>query len=1534
MRPLLSGQGPITIEAESGLGLSTLLHYIATHERTKQRFRRVWYFDDPARVGQLAGIMLGQAPVLAQTDPYEQLALLGPALDDDTLLVIDNLSPDHPLYLACQTLSPFVLLGLETPPEALETDESGRPIIPPDLPGLVKLRAWPAEDALNLLAQTAEVLDQKGIPRQLRPALEELAALVNYHPLGLHVLGSLIVEDDLSVGGLLEQMRALQGSAKLPPGPELALRLSLEGFPAEYRRLLEAFALYSPLGAPAAAIQQLLQFPTPLLLQRGLSLLKRRNLLYADERLPEQYFLPKLLYRQFSPEANHEPGKKSGERARDWVIRFANEHTYQDEALLAGEAQLRHAYQMAGLHKLDDVLSKLNRALSDYLRTYWPARLPLDAPPPRLVGERLKAVQMARQGLDQWEGGESESGRLLLESAIESLKQHGSSYEIAQAIVMLAQVCDEGGDYPRAIELLEAAAKRVYDLNLAEPLSLSRLALAMTYRHQGRYKEALAVLDERPEAEAERARLYRLMGDWEAMIGVLEKSYMSPYERAEHYLRADRYAEALAAIAEDDSPPAHYLRALIYHLQADYEVALMAYERAAAAYAPDDPGAALPKRAIGAIYALQGRLDEAEALLTDTLAALKNSQAGVQVGLSLGLLAAVHWLKGNNRTAVETASQALQKLHGSGLHAEMGLIYQTLGRACWRLERYEDALRAFLNQAEQVQTQTPRDESRIGVAFFHVAEAYRENEQLDRAIANHRRALSHLKPEAEPLAYLMIQSGLQRALAEAGRYAEALEMNQAILNHLDHRPPPDLGHLGYWLCVMVRAYEAVQNYKQAYKPFMRWLNTLAGRADALTDLERPQLAILALSLATRSLMAHGRYAEVIPLAAEALRLADEECNVAPVKWAARRDYAEALVHQGQYEAAYQTLGPILREELKAEIHTYAAVYEAAGQALHHLKDYRRALDHFWVALETQPVGHKQGLIFEQIALAYLDLGEVPNAVENFHEALKFIDRKAHPQIIARILTALAHTLAGVNRFAEAISVYEEALAMLDALPEVSPLHTARVYASLGRSNERQGHLEAASKAYMKALAIIEKHKITAPEDYRQIMLSLARLWVVRGDQRAAIPYFQKARQEAERHSGPVEVGNICRELAEAERDSGQIAQSLQTYQEGLSFLSEQHPTERAALLRSYGQALAQSQQFSEARQAWNEALALTQDLSPLQIALTHHAIGQAFRAQADYAGAAAAFQEAIGVHPKGTPELAASYRERGECLYEAGEDEAAVVALHSALEVEKALPQQANARLVKTLQALAKAEERREQKQAAIGHYHAALVYMDKHFQPELYADTLRILARLYAEKAAWPDCQKALQEALDLELTLSPRQEERLAQTFRLLGDAYLAEGHLEKAANAFKRMASYVNLSKEDTSKLRTAMSDIERYQATLGTAINSLMVLEKSGGEAKDFLFVYALIVRMYYLLSDFEQSRAMMGRLIKYLHGQAENLSIDDERPDYRALAYYREGLLHEMQNDRPQARDYYRRALKDTSDPSMKWLIEQSLGAVG
>ena len=802
MRPLLSGQGPIVVKGESGVGKTTMLRYIATHERTRQRFRRIWYMDDPERIGQIGAILLHHTHILGEPDPYRQLALLQNELDDDTLLVIDNLTEDHHLWLACQTLSPFTLLAVHSDPEVIEPDENGEIVYPPDNPGTVTLRRLPPDEAVYWLAEFAELMDRKNlIPRDVRPRLVQLANVVDCHPLSLVILSSIMIEDDVPPEFLVEHCQNLITGAGIPPGPDVALRVCIDSLAGEYRKLVDAFAGFSPLGVNAVALQHITKLRNDLTFRHCLTILKRHHLIEADPRYPDRFIPAGLLYQRVTADRPHEPGKRQGERARDWILSFVDDHTYQHDQLFIHEHHIRYALNVAAQYQLNDFSVKLSRSLSDYLRTYIAHMLPLDAPPPRLMGDRAEAVKLARQGLQSADSRDFTTARDILNEALAAIRVHGSEHEIAETLVMLARVEDATGNVPLAIEILEDAARIAYDLNAAESLSVIRLGLAMAYRHNGRLKDALGVLDDRPEANGERARIYRAMGDLDNMIQALSTSGdMTPYERAESYLQAYRYADALEAIAEDNSPQSHYIRALIYHLQEEYDAAIKGYRRAVQIYTHDDPERAIPIRAISAIHALRDEYNEAEELLTQTannLQSLKTPQADLQYGLTLGLLAAVHLKRGNNRTAVETANQALSKLNHTDRHHDMSMINLVLARANWRLDRYDDALKAFNKQTEHVQSERQRDETRIGIAFFHVGQAYRMTGKLDRAVANYRRALTHLDADVTPHVYFIVQSGLHRALYESDRHPDAMTLLDEILEHLDGHPPPDLQFLGY-----------------------------------------------------------------------------------------------------------------------------------------------------------------------------------------------------------------------------------------------------------------------------------------------------------------------------------------------------------------------------------------------------------------------------------------------------------------------------------------------------------------------------------------------------------------------------------------------------------------------------------------------------------------------------------------------------------------------------------------------------------------
>ncbi len=57
LRPLLAGN-PVRVLGEPGAGKTALLAHVAFHERTRRRFRRVWWFDSPDLIDQTLALAL------------------------------------------------------------------------------------------------------------------------------------------------------------------------------------------------------------------------------------------------------------------------------------------------------------------------------------------------------------------------------------------------------------------------------------------------------------------------------------------------------------------------------------------------------------------------------------------------------------------------------------------------------------------------------------------------------------------------------------------------------------------------------------------------------------------------------------------------------------------------------------------------------------------------------------------------------------------------------------------------------------------------------------------------------------------------------------------------------------------------------------------------------------------------------------------------------------------------------------------------------------------------------------------------------------------------------------------------------------------------------------------------------------------------------------------------------------------------------------------------------------------------------------
>jgi tetratricopeptide (TPR) repeat protein len=506
---------------------------------------------------------------------------------------------------------------------------------------------------------------------------------------------------------------------------------------------------------------------------------------------------------------------------------------------------------------------------------------------------------------------------------------------------------------------------------------------------------------------------------------------------------------------------------------------------------------------------------------------------------------------------------------------------------------------------------------------------------------------------------------------------------------------------------------------RALQSLNEWIAYLAARANEAANDPRPALAALVLGLAVRSLLAEDRPTLALQAAECGQRQTAAHFADHLAGWAAIRDLGEAYFALGQAEETILTLEPLLDVIVQDQPAMFALAQELTGRAYHRLGDIGGALDHLEMAFSHEPDDHLKSVIKESIANIQLEVGQPNEAVEDLREALPLINRTEHPDVLARCLTTLAHTLGGLNRYAEAIGVYEDALSALRDVAGVDPTHTADVLRSLGQTHEAQGQRAEAGQAYRRALNLLERAE--APRQTRDILHLLARVTAEMSDQ-SAVQLYEQVRDATAQVGEPGELGQVLRELADVHRDGGRFALAVQNYQAALEHQPAQLLVrDRIATLRNLGRAFAQMERYDDARAAWTEALNLSHDLpdsSPVEIGLTHHAIAEAHRQQGHYDDAEHAYHEALHYHAPRSVQSAESWRKLGLALHAAERFPDAINALQKALEAEKAQPQQVNVRLVETLQLLAKTYEAAGNLNAAITRYHEALVYMDRSLQP------------------------------------------------------------------------------------------------------------------------------------------------------------------------------------------------------------------------
>jgi tetratricopeptide (TPR) repeat protein len=1545
LRPLLSGHA-VQIRGEAGIGKTALLATIAAHERTRQRFRRIWWIDAPARFDQTLALALNLPHIIAEPDPGKRRAWLAAQVDDHTLVIIDNAAPGDPILDHLVGLTPHVLAAVETIPQLPNPDEP----VPDDPEGVITLRVLDEAAAMDALALHAGLDDT----RRIRGPLAHLAAALGYHPYALMLAGLLIRRDGLSLDELPDLLAlesasldesvgagfkpAQGGSGDSPlqghpddeasPPPHIAslnraLDVSVAALPRDYRRLFDTFGAFPPDGAPFDGLHTVARLGDPLALRRGLLMLAEYGFVQRDHRDPDHYVMHPVAYARAAAIPDDERDKLA-RKVRTWAQHYARQYHADPRALYRAGISLQHALMT------DDPRD----VLYPYLCEYVPGAQS-GGQPPELSGQRAEAAHLTQVGLELTDQGAYYAAEEALNRAHDLRQAHDSPHAVAETLVALGRLYDHTGRYSEAAELMVKAAEMIYKLGAEASLSVARRGLARVYRHMRRLNDALGVLDDAPEAHFERAMILRAQGQFTAAVHEMTLSgEVAPYVRAETFVLAGRYAEALDALAGQTDPDSALLRAQIAHLQGHVDAAIQGYQTAIDCCDENNLAErAKAWRGLGAALATDGQYAAARDALESALAAhrAEPSPDPARLGRTLRLLAAVHFAAGDTSAAISTARDALAQLKQVSAAADIADAYRTLGRALWTNGDAVGALEAFNGEVEHAQSLAERDDARIGVALHHLADAYRACGEHERAIGNYRLALTHKKPAVDPHGCRITQFALHRALIESGRLPAALDVSQEISDDLVRQPGFDLAHYGYIQALRARAQQAVQRPIRAKQALEEWTKVLAARVNEAVADPRPALGALALGLAARSLLVEDRPALALAAAERGQDHATAHYAGTRVAWAAVRDLGEAYMALERWEEAILTLEPLLIDEVRdGHAATYALAHELTGRAYGEIDDPPAALTYLRAAFEHEPENHLKGLIQETIAALQLEIGQPADGVDSLRTALPLLDREQHPDAAARVLTTLAHTLGGLNRYAEAINVYEEALAALRDVEGVNPAHTADVLRSLGRTHEAQGQPSEAARAYRRALNLLEK--ADAPRPSRDILHMLARVTAALGDQ-SAVALYEQTRDATERWGTVEELGQVLCELANVHRDGGRLALAIQNYQAALSYQPARLMARaRIDTLRNLGRAYAQMERYDDARAAWTEALDLSGDLpdaSPIETGLTHHAIAEAFRSQGQWADAERSYHEALHHLTPGTIQSAATWRALGRSRHEAGRPDDALDPLQRALDIEKAQPQQANARIVTTLQMIAEAQESAHNPEAAITRYHEAMVYMDRRLQPVTYADTLRTLGRLYQANRDFPDALKALDEALDIEGQHVPRSDERISLTLQAIADTYRASGDLEKAAEYYQKVTVYANYTRRASDDLRETLNELERRRGTLQAAQQSLALLNRSDHpNLKDIAFIHALIAYAHAQLNQPHESADTIRVLLGILAERRDNLSTSDADGDQRALAWLATVPQAEENEDFDTAQFACGSALETVRNANLRWVIEQ------
>jgi tetratricopeptide (TPR) repeat protein len=1169
---------------------------------------------------------------------------------------------------------------------------------------------------------------------------------------------------------------------------------------------------------------------------------------------------------------------------------------------------------------------------------------------------RLTARVLHDQGvkaLDERRDTEAES---LLTQALELRQQQQQTHAAAETLVALARLAYLHNDDVSAIRQLEAAAELVHGLRDSESLDIVRIALSRAYRRAGRLDAALSILgDDAPPEDL--FALYAARGDWEAALHIAEGNadpIMARRQVSYALVCAGRYAEALQTIANSglnsDDFDARLARAYIYHAQGDYGSAITAYERADSLAARETDRGALA-RARARALAAAGRYREAaiqvgaEGVWHETR---QPRPVFARQQASQALYATLSLIQGDLVNAENAARIALDCPGERPDLSARAAAAHVLARIAVTQADTEQALAAYQESLAARQSFGDRDELSIGLTLHTIGDQYLRRGDTERAIAQYRRALTHLTQSNERRTRLTTLLALQSALDQAGRTVDCLEIGAQALDLGLSRPEADLPLVGYLLCLQARALWTADRSTRAAPLFQEWINRLArGLNDllAVPDNPRWELQMLAMSLVVRGVLCDSPGAEAFSpallrdLAEEAVSIAETHVPNTPSAWAARRDLGEVLTVQERWPDAAAAFAPLVEAAALTPIAEQApliAVGALSGAARVAVKreQYADAIRLWDTAAMLEPDPLLRGRFIRESAAARVTINDPANAELRYQDALKLLPREQVLDEHVGVLVDLAYTRLRAGKFSTAIDTFETTLSIVRELPD--PALMASVLVDLANAHRTLGQYRSAANVYRRAL----NYLTGLPRALT--LIALAQTDVALADYAPALAAYHDALRA---DLSPETRRTVQIELAATYVAHGQRNLALENYQNALT-LPDLSSAQLASIHRGLAQLYTAQAQYDQARYHFEQAMqAVAVDQTNAgqddQTGLTLRAIADGYLIQQQEAAALDAYLRALPHLDRATYPLerAAVSRIIGDLYVAADRHADALPMYESTLEIERALPQQDGGRIVSMLQKLAASHEWLKQLDRAIIRHHEALVYQDVRHAPEAYAQTLYTLGRLYSQIGRFGEAAKALEDALATDYNRADPNPADIRNGTKLLADAYRRLNRLLLAAELYHRLQSddavEPSIRADIEKSLRETEREITRHRQTLEAAKQSWAVMNRAPQpDLKSLAFILALQAQVHGALQEWDASTRSLDQMVELLNAHRAELSIDSPQPALRALALLLSGYDAETQGDPEAAQAAYRQALafaeRRTLAQELIWVLRHKL----